>query len=158
MKVNRNLVFLADSDKRTEEDTERPKPHVLRIKGELEEQEMICWITAGKEVENYIPPEVIPLVFPDESLKGTAEDRQYENNVKAIRAFKNRISLKKVAMAHTVAEKLTREMLEDTLDLSERLDEVCAQIRRWNGIAPPSNATAEPTASRTTSTTAPTEA
>lgn len=130
--INRNLIFLTDSDKKEADD--EPKSHIQRIAGELDEQDSICWITAGREVENYIPPEAIPLVLDDNELDGTAKERRYENNVAAIRDFPRKASLRKVALAHDVAGVLTRGMLESTLDLAECLDEACAEIRRWNGL------------------------
>jgi predicted ATPase len=56
-KLNRNLAVLMDSD--------RPKKSAKlnstkrRIQGELEDNGGLCWITKGREIENYVHPEVM---------------------------------------------------------------------------------------------------
>lgn len=65
--TNRNAVILIDSDKRSRQsqinDTKK------RIRQEFETKQMMCWITKGKEIENYIPAEAIRNLFSLKQLK-----------------------------------------------------------------------------------------
>jgi len=62
LRVNRNAMVLIDSDKATSRDdiNETKK----RIVSEITALEGVAWVTAGREVENYLPLEVIRTKFP----------------------------------------------------------------------------------------------
>ncbi|WP_295093975.1 AAA family ATPase [Ruminococcus sp.] len=71
--TNRNSVIVIDSDKKSKQghinDTKK------RIQKEFEGKGMFCWITKGKEIENYLPFDAINAAY---SSKLTTNCKQYE--------------------------------------------------------------------------------
>ena len=138
LRINRNAIFLADSDRKSESDD--LKKHVLHIQKEVTDNGGIAWVTNGREIENYIPDPLLPTLLDPEKEVGTVDlPGQYGcvfkflsecNGVK-----KATISGKKVKIAHKIAIQLTKEMLATKFDLRQRLDEVCKKLREWNGLA-----------------------
>lgn len=129
LKINRNLIFLADSDRREEGD--ELKDHVGRIQNELSDQNMMCWVTAGREVENYLPPAAVEAAYDVDEFD---EPEPFDDMVEAIKQARGRETLRKTEEARQIVSQLTKEMLENYLDLAEKLTEVCERIRRWNGL------------------------
>jgi putative ATP-dependent endonuclease of OLD family len=128
LRVNRHAIVLMDSDRR--EASTPLKPRVERVRKELEGQEGIAWVTAGREVENYIPLEALRAAFErsDLSPPGPFED---------VFAHLGSNRDKKMDLAHNVIEHFTKEQLQRTHDLAAKLDQVCKQIRAWNGQTEP---------------------
>jgi AAA15 family ATPase/GTPase len=52
-RLNQNLAFIIDSDKSSE--TSEINQTKIRIQEEIQKNNGICWITTGREIENYIP-------------------------------------------------------------------------------------------------------
>jgi hypothetical protein len=144
LRINGNAILLIDSDRRKVDDP--LKVHTQRLIDELSGKRGLAWVTAGKEVENYIPPAVFPLLHNDATLKGPAvfSDVLEYNRDK----YGNANPLPKTELARRVIPHLRREMLASHSDLAEKLDVVCERIRKWNGMF------AEPASEPTTETTA----
>jgi hypothetical protein len=126
LKLNRNAIILMDRDWMEGE----TKPRVERVQREIEDNGGFAWVTKGKEVENYIPVEVLrglcgsdDLVPPDDSTG--ILDFIAENGG-------GKLHGEKVKLASRVCGMLTREMLERVSDLKERIQQVTSLIRRWN--------------------------
>ena len=51
-KLNRHMAIVLDSDKGT--DSDDLKPHAQRIVKEMNEESGVVWVTAGREIENYV--------------------------------------------------------------------------------------------------------
>ncbi len=71
MEVNRHASILIDSDRSS------PKTHVSatkkRIQQECEKRDIHCWITKGREIENYLNGDLLKKLnseFPSISAKG----------------------------------------------------------------------------------------
>jgi putative ATP-dependent endonuclease of OLD family len=131
--VNRNAIVLMDSDLRNE-DGRKLSQTKQRILSELENAGGLGWVTAGKEVENYLPQAVMHEIFGADFPKVPPSTPLWN----AIDRFKQGEGKKwekqKVALSFSAGPLITREGLAGTLDLKERLDSVCATIRRWNGL------------------------
>lgn len=125
LKVNRRAVVIMDSDRRKAGD--KLKERVIRISHELQGVDGFAWVTAGREVENYIPLGPLRAIKDNESL---SLPKQYDDVFE--KAGLNR--KRKVELAHSVSPLLSKQMLESIHDLSIRLDEVCKLIRAWNGL------------------------
>ena len=129
LKINRNAIVLIDSDKKDCGD-EALKARVDRVAREVETMGGIAWITAGKEVENYIPDTVLELLL---EKPGIRPKTNFTNIFTLIKSNgKSDYSVRKVELADKVCQALTREMIEGHLDLPSRLDEVCSKIVAWN--------------------------
>ena len=141
MRINRHAILVMDSDKRTK--ASKLKPHTERLGKEITDVGGYAWITQGKEIENYIPHPVLQALYEDGS---TIVPGRFDDILELVRQRDgNKAKPRKVDLAHRIVSKLTRESLETTLDMAERLDEVCARIRRWNRVeAQKGNALAQP--------------
>jgi uncharacterized protein (TIGR03067 family) len=82
-------------------------------------------VTAGREIENYIPVEALRAALGKPELAAPEQD----GDVFAHVGTKDR----KLELAHLIVPRLTKEMLQGTYDLPAQLDRVCRQIRTWNG-------------------------
>lgn len=129
LNINQHAIVLMDSDRKQSKDQEL-KPNVARVVTEVESMGGLAWITAGKEVENYIPQEALAaLSVPSEELP----ESQFDNMLDFIKRHTDKdFSSKKPALAEQVCNVLNKEMLTGHLDLAERLDEVCEKLRLWN--------------------------
>ncbi len=134
LRVNRKAILIADTDKKNAGDGINKTKQRLLL--EIEKVGGLGWLTAGREVENYIPKQVL-----DEVLQA-GEKKQF-NQYDDIANYLDRVQKdegkkferKKVLFAGRVLTQLTKEALAHTYDLKVRLDEVCKVIRKWNGIS-----------------------
>lgn len=131
--VNRNALIMLDSDLRSEGQAlpETKK----RILAEFARLDGVAWVTAGKEIENYLPEavlsEVVGVTVPYVSETGTVWE--VLNGIQA--GLGERHKRAKVELAEAVVPRLTRDHLEHRLDLALELPRVCEQIAKWNGMA-----------------------
>lgn len=131
LKVNRNAILLIDSDQKKEgEPINQTKKRLL---SEIEGVGGIGWVTVGKEIENYIPKAAIGALYGS----ATAPDcGRYEHFADYLDRFRKGEGLKysrnKVLFAERVTPRITKENMA-TLDLNQRLEEVCKRIKAWNG-------------------------
>lgn len=134
-KINRNFAVMHDSDKQSASGS--IKSVVRRLKSEAEAIGGYFWITAGRNVENYIPVEALRELAADPGVAVVACGK-YEDGLEHARAVLGKKSQKKTELARSVSEVLTREMLESTSDLPKRLDALCSRIYAWNRLPVPS--------------------
>jgi hypothetical protein len=131
--VNRNAMVLMDSDIRIDgkllTETKR------RVIEELARIDGLAWVTAAKEVENYIPESVLSCVLgvKIESVKLTDTVWDAANAVEDGLGDKRKRD--KVGLAEEVVPLLDRTDLESQFDWSEMMPRVCAEIARWNGVS-----------------------
>lgn len=135
--VNRNIAVVLDSDRhpktwRTKTGKRRrPSMKLNATKREIirqvEERGGLAWVTAGKEIENYVPNAIW------EQLAGEAlniED-EYED-IPAIRIL-SKLASSKVRLAHEAEKLINVGSIADNLDLEAKVKTLCEHIRRWNG-------------------------
>jgi hypothetical protein len=128
LRINRHAVVLMDSDRGKPEDA--LKDRVQRVANELRSCGGIPWVTAGKEVENYIPVSAFQEMFENGQLPGPT---QYSDVFTYLESNGHR-STDKVRLARAVCPKMTKDMLAETLDFEQTLNSVCEQIRKWNDM------------------------
>lgn len=123
LSINRHAIVLMDSDRRSENG--RLKKRVQRIDAQLATTG-VSWITAGREVENYLDVKSLrdALSMPD-----LLPTEQYADVFGHIEKYRKR----KVDLAHKIVPRIARELLQQ-YDLPSRLEQVCNQIRKWNGL------------------------
>lgn len=135
LKINRNMILLMDSDKDSaDEDINSTKE---RLKKEIESINALCWITAGREVENYIPHEAILAYYEKTTLPKLKEFKKFADylNKSVEKGEGNRFLDKKVLYAERIAPLFTKSMLEQHLDLKEKIEQACARIKDWNKLS-----------------------
>lgn len=131
MNANRNSIIMIDSDKRNQyahlNETKR------RVKKEAEEKGFICWITKGKEIENYLPSCII------EGVENTSLDREL-GQFEIISDFLEEISQDrgkkflrdKVGFAKKAIDYMTIDKMNSKLDLNIMMNKVVARLKEYN--------------------------
>ena len=140
--LNPNVAFVCDSDKTAPEGEDAAlKSRVTRIKEELSRiPNSFLWITAGKEVENYLPGSVIGQVFENAAAKdperferffpSESKDNQGDSYVEAVL---NRKAIDKVDLAsRAIAFMKDKDVLLHRFDLVEQVNGLIDRIRSWN--------------------------
>jgi putative ATP-dependent endonuclease of the OLD family len=123
-----------DSDKSGSDDEVNQTKN--RVVSEVRALDGMAWVTAGREVENYLSIETLRRRFPGmtafpnefcdiaDALENHAagEGKKFERN--------------KVMFAETVIPLIERADLAGALDLEARIFEACKTIAHWNRIEP----------------------
>ena len=134
LRINRNAVVIMDRDRGHDEEL---KSWVNRIEAELEDIRGMAWITAGREIENYVPLQIIRTLVTKKNFKMENEPGRYDSLFKCIKGPKGGdLSKQKSKIAKWLAAQLTLELIYGLLDLAEKLEAVCDQIRGWNNMKP----------------------
>lgn len=132
LRINRHAIVLFDHDGDSEDDElNKAKTRVL---GELQEHGGLGWVTKGREVENYIPPDVL---VAQAGLSAEDVADPYFDVPKALKYAQSKQGVMyratgKVGLAITLRDSLKKEALGAHLDLAEKLDSVVQKIREWN--------------------------
>lgn len=125
--TNRNSAIIMDSDKISEKDDINDTKK--RVKNEFEQNKLFCWITKGKEIENYLLENDInklyKCVMPKLNL--------YTEFPKYIKKQKKSFPNKKVEFAQEITEIMDENSL-NKFDLKEKIDELIEAIKNWNCI------------------------
>jgi predicted ATP-dependent endonuclease of OLD family len=134
-RLNRYIAIVIDSDRETSRshinDTKR------RVRDEFDKGPGFAWITKGREIENYIPPEI--LLTAVKSVHPSAIDListgQYDHALefRTSQTRKSTTKTDKVKVAHKVSE---HQANLDVLDLKMRINALVNFIRSSNEIGP----------------------
>jgi predicted ATP-dependent endonuclease of OLD family len=131
LSANRNAIILIDSDKRSQDANINNTKQ--RIQDEFEELGAICWITTGKEIENYIPSSVVDKYW---ALENSAQVGQYSSFFNHLDELKKgegkRFSAKKHLLAEELVSHMNLECMKDILDIDEQMKGICTRIYSWN--------------------------
>ena len=122
LKLNRNSFIVADSDKREESDSINDTKQ--RIKSEFKDR---CWITEGREIENYLNDDEYEKVARRFDEKFTLKNDKYANRL----ARKANGSLNKVDFAQLIVSTFSIPNL-DKYDLKDRIGELVDFIKDSN--------------------------
>lgn len=124
LKINKNSYIVMDSDKGSKQS--RLKDRVRRIRDELGKN---YWITSGREIENYIPNNVLSSYF-DKDIKLDKFD-SFLNLYKQISDIK---TFSKVQFASNITSSgwYTLQNLEKHLDLKTKVEELLIFIDKSN--------------------------
>jgi putative ATP-dependent endonuclease of the OLD family len=133
LRINRNAIILMDRD--FPRDSEKYKARVERVRKEFEGQGGIAWVTEGKEVENYIPINVLQTLLDEPNLAHPGSD---ENIVAFIQQREGFKSLDKVTLAMRVCNLLDESMMASFPEWRTQMKQVCRKIREWNSPNSPS--------------------
>jgi len=133
LKVNKNSMILIDSDKQNQQcQLNETKKRIIE---EVETNGGITWVTKGKEIENYIPADVIIKWLNRQDIEQVG---QYDNFFDYLDSFKKgeglRYSSRKALLAEQLCQFMTKENITNSLDLAEKLEQVCNVIRKWNSM------------------------
>lgn len=139
LKTNHNSAIVMDSDKTSENDSiNNTKKRILE---EFDEKKMFSWITAGKEIENYLSKKDInklPLFKEENGKKLKISDHndlpqvnRYEEFSNYIKDVEPRFENMKVQFSKSID--MDSDSL-DVLDLSTKVKELINVILEWNHL------------------------
>lgn len=139
--LNRNMAIILDSDR--DAAGTHLKPHAQRLIEEMGKGEGVVWITAGREVENYVDgaklQKALETLHP-RLYVGAGKTGQFDHAFYFYRENPSgqgpRVTYKdadKVGVASLICKD---DALLDVLDLKSRLSELTAMIRKANGLTP----------------------
>ena len=124
LKVNRHSYIVMDSDKNSND--AKLKDRVKRISKELPDSH---WITAGKEIENYLPTETLIEYFGKTiSVKKNASFSNLYKKEKNVKTF-DKVSF---ATEITKSKNYTKENLVKCIDLEQKIKELIHFIEKSN--------------------------
>lgn len=125
LKTNRHAAIVIDSDKR------KKNAHIneskRRIRDEFKTIGCFCWITLGKEIENYITKEAVNAVHQTNKK----QIGQYEVFPDYIRNVDKNFSCHKVESARNYTKYITLENSAEILDLKDKIEQLYAEIKKW---------------------------
>ena len=124
--TNRNAAIVMDSDKRTADSKyNETKQRVIK---EFNNHNMFSWLTAGREIENYLPAEIVEKAFGPTVQQVDAYGDFGESLGEACKDY----SSKKVFYARKISAHTNKNALEGMLDLKEKIAELHKTIVEWN--------------------------
>ncbi len=128
LRINRNAIVMMDSDKSKEADP--LKGRVERILQEANNSDStLTWVTDGREIENYLPNHILSKYFVKKVTIG-----KFNSFANKFKSLKDVDSFDKVKFASKISslDSYTRSILEDHLNLKEKMDSVIEHIRKCN--------------------------
>jgi len=136
LRINQNSAIVIDSD-RTKSDAEINETKT-RIQKECKQAGVLCWVTAGREIENYLTPESVAAVYNE--MIGTQREFTLGTYQKIGRVLENaykpqwRAAFDYDGNKPTLARRIVPSMTEipDRLDLTLRIRELVQRIRAAN--------------------------
>lgn len=134
LNVNKNALLVIDSDKARQGD--RLNTTKQRLVREIEAVGGKAWITAGREIENYIHKGAINTLY---STHNAPQVRLYDKFKNYLDRFKagegEKYQKNKVLYAEEVLPGLTKQGLSDLHDVQEKMEMVISEIKKWNSIS-----------------------
>jgi len=135
MRVNRNAVLIADSDraKRGQKISESKK----KVIDAIEDIGGMSWVTHGREIEHYLPNKVIESMIgkiiqdPDKY----ESYRDYLNKLK--KGWGDRFQRDKISFASEAIDLIDLNGLSGVDGLPKMLNQVCSVIRKWSDLPDP---------------------
>lgn len=128
-RLNRHIAILIDSDK----SSARAQVNATkqRIRDEFDKGPGFAWVTKGREIENYVPADILELAVKAIHAKVTQLKSvgQFDHALHYISGGKIKTEVDKVKVAHE-AIKLSPSI--ETLDLKKQLERVAKFIRHAN--------------------------
>lgn len=123
--TNRNAAIVIDSDKR--KNNSKINETKKRVKNEFEKYGAFCWITKGKEIENYLEKEAIEEAFGKKVGKQCEQYQLFPEYIGPICP-----TFKKVEFAQKVVPYVIQERDSKMLDLEKQVKSLYAVIKKWN--------------------------
>ncbi len=138
LRVNQHAIVMMDDDRDNKH--QRYRPTKKRVQAECEQSGGYCWITDGREVENYLPPSVV--ISACEEITGktiTISIDQYGKFEKVLYSALKQAGIKpfdyannKVKYARIFVQHFHEEDIDGSPNLRKKLDDVIAKIKKWN--------------------------
>ena len=129
-RVNRNFVFVCDSDRRSSNG--RLKSRVTELLGEVAGTNGYIWITRCKEIENYIPKEAFEAVYGVSGLPQIGEYEYVQDFLRSQGLSKASEYRDKHHNAVRFAEHFSEKNLEFRPEIHKEMGLIIAKLADWN--------------------------
>ncbi len=133
LKINTNAYVIMDRDGKTV----NAQLNQTKIRIEQEIGEKHCWITKGREIENYLNDDVIKGWLETKSIIGdfrNIENEKLENNIIQIdQGDKVKYNLNKTSNSSEIVRFINEDSI-NVLDLKVKLQGLIKIIKEWNSI------------------------
>lgn len=131
--TNRNVILLMDSDKESDDDAINATKE--RVREEIQNARGLCWITAGRTIENYIPAETMKSFYNLDFPRQLHQYEDYRKYLEEVLTSENKKFYKnKVLFAERMRPHLSKNGLEKTYDLSKQMPKIINEIKKWNKL------------------------
>lgn len=125
LKTNRHAAIVMDSDKRTK------NSHInatkRRIRDEFKSLGSFCWITEGREIENYLSGRAIS----DFYHKNISQIDKFDSFPDFIRSLDDNFANHKVESARNYSDFITEDNSYNILDLKDKIEQLYKEIKKW---------------------------
>lgn len=121
-KINRNSIFVIDSDKNSNNSPPSEKSNNLHEK--CDDHGIYCWVTTKREIENYIP---VDLLVSELNIKeGILSISEYDDVIDKLKSINK--SHRKIPLAKKIAPKITINQIKRDEILYEELKSLVNKI------------------------------
>lgn len=130
--VNRNSIVIIDSDKKSSHSPINSTKK--RIKEECDINNTMCWITKGREIENYIPDALIKKVKGfEKSKKIYSQFQNMEDFLDSLQKGLGKQFLRaKIAFSREVLSNVEINDFINSFDLNTKMKQLIKNISSWN--------------------------
>ena len=135
-RVNPNIVVMCDGDRASEDSP--LKVRVLRICKEVKNiPGAHIWITAAREIENYLPGSVLEKALDSPSLPDPEQYESFFPRTEApdqsyLEANMNRKHCDKMRLATQSAPHMTKDIMAGRFDWEDQMKAIVDRITSWN--------------------------
>lgn len=132
MNINRNAIIILDSDKKN---TNTPLNETKkRIISEAKKNNIMTWVTKGREIENYIPEILLKRYYGKENSKQKFEKfENIEDYIDKLKRGEGKKFLRdKTDFARKILEISKWEDFKSVYDLEKMISRVESEISLWN--------------------------
>lgn len=131
LNANRNAIIVIDSDKRNQQT--RINDTKQRIQSEFDRLGAVCWVSKGREVENYISGDVVEKFWRIQNPVHIEQYGSFFDCIESIAPGEGEKYLnKKPLLAEQLVRFMTLDNMRPVLDLDEKMRGICARIKGWN--------------------------
>lgn len=132
LKINHNAYVVIDRDGKTI--NTKLNETKIRIQDEIGENR--CWITKGREIENYLSNKTLSIWLKEKhkyqfEISNDKNTKLEENILNASDKIKLKYNLNKTIYSSEISEYIDADSI-DVLDLKQRLNELIDVIKDWN--------------------------
>lgn len=131
LRTNRNAMILIDSDRRSK--NSRINKTKSRIRSEFEAMKSLCWITKGREIENYVSGEVVGEFLGVSPLRNPKQFEDFFGYLdRREKGIGSKYRAKKPLLAEMLISHMTKKNSCEMFDLDVMVTKICSEILRWN--------------------------
>lgn len=131
LKVNRNSIILIDSDKKNEHS--KINNAKSRINTECQSNNILCWVTKGREIENYVSLDIIKESL---NLDSNVSFNKFDDIKDTLNLLEenlgNKFESDKIKFAKIFTDNMNLDNCKSVLDLDNNMKKVVKIIEDWN--------------------------